>query len=119
MARVFEHPQQGLNYNDYEGSVPNSLLYRLKIVSELTQQQPARQSSETAISNAETTPARGRGSALKVLKPLPSPDSKVKRGRRRPPNVSSGTGNSPRPIGSARAFVVGTGSPNLAMGAKK
>ena len=37
--------------------------------------QPARQSSETAISNATTTPARGRGSTLKNLKPLPSPDS--------------------------------------------
>ena len=80
-------------------------------VSELIQQQPARQSSETAVSNAATTTARGR---VKTLKPLPSPDSEVKRGRERPPNVSSGTGDTPRPIGSARAIVVGTGSPNLA-----
>ena len=38
MARVFQHPPQGLNYNDYEGSVPNSLLYRLKIISGLSKQ---------------------------------------------------------------------------------
>ena len=38
MARVFEHPPQGLNYNDYEGSVPNFLLYRLKIISGLSKQ---------------------------------------------------------------------------------
>ena len=38
MARVFEHPPQGLNYNDYEGSVPNSFLYRLKIISGLSKQ---------------------------------------------------------------------------------
>ena len=88
-------------------------------ISELIHQQPARQSSETAISNAATTPARGRGNTLKTLKPLPSPDSELKRGRGRPSNVSSGIGDTPRPIGSARAFVVGTGSPNLAMGAKK
>ena len=49
-------------------------------ISELIQQQPARQGSETAISNA-TTPAKGR---LNALKPLPSPDLEVKRGRGRP-----------------------------------
>ena len=87
---------------------------------QLIQQQPARQGSETEISNAATTPARGRGSALKALKPLRSPDSEVKRSSRgRPPNVSSGTGESPRPIGSARTILFGTSSPNLAMGAKK
>ena len=54
-------------------------------ISQLIQQQPARQSSERAKSNATTTPAaKGRGSALKALKPLPSPDSEVKRGRGRP-----------------------------------
>ena len=83
-------------------------------ISELIQQQPARQGSETAISNAATTPAKGRGNTLKTLKPLPSPDSELKRGRVRPSNVSSGKGESPRPIGSARTILFGTSSPNLA-----
>ena len=38
MARVFEHPPQGLNYDVYEGSVPISLLYRLKTISGLSKQ---------------------------------------------------------------------------------
>ena len=38
MARVFEHPPQGLNYNDYGGSVPNSMLYRIKQIEGLSKQ---------------------------------------------------------------------------------
>ena len=30
MARVFDNPPQGLNYDVYGGSVPNSMLYRIK-----------------------------------------------------------------------------------------
>ena len=54
---------------------------------------------------------------MKNLKP--SPDSAVKRSSGRPPNVASGIGETPRQIGSARTILVGTSSPNLAMGAKK
>ena len=38
MARVFEHPQQGLNYNDYGSSVPNRMLSRIKQIEGLSKQ---------------------------------------------------------------------------------
>ena len=38
MARVFENPPQGLNYDVYGGSVPNSMLYRIKQIEGLSKQ---------------------------------------------------------------------------------
>ena len=38
MARVFEHPPQGLKYDDDGGSVPNSMLYRIKQIEGLSKQ---------------------------------------------------------------------------------
>ena len=38
MVRVFEHPPQGLKYDDYGGSVPNSMLKRIKQIEGLSKQ---------------------------------------------------------------------------------
>ena len=57
-----------------QGATKTRTFDKYQQISELIQQQLARQGSETAISNAATTPAKVRGSALKNLKPLPSPD---------------------------------------------
>ena len=38
MSRVFDHPPQGLNYDVYGGSVPNSMLYRIKQIEGLSKQ---------------------------------------------------------------------------------
>ena len=38
MARVFYHPPQGLNYDVYGGSVPNSMRYRIKQIEGLSKQ---------------------------------------------------------------------------------
>ena len=74
-------------------------------IAQLRQHQPTWPSSETAISNATTAPPP---SALKNLKPLPSLDSAEKRSRGRPPSVSSGLNETPRPVGSARTILIGS-----------
>ena len=38
MARVFDHPPQGLNYDVYGGSVLNSMLYSIKQIEGLSKQ---------------------------------------------------------------------------------
>ena len=38
MARVFENPREGLNYDVYGGAVPNSMLYRIKQIEGLSKQ---------------------------------------------------------------------------------
>ncbi len=38
MARVFEYPREGLNYDVYGGAVPNSMLYRIKQIEGLSKQ---------------------------------------------------------------------------------
>jgi hypothetical protein len=38
MSRVFEAPRDGLNYDVYGGSVPNSMLYRIKQIEGLSKQ---------------------------------------------------------------------------------
>ena len=38
MSRVFEQPREGLNYDVYGGSVPNSMLYRIKQIEGLSKQ---------------------------------------------------------------------------------
>ena len=38
MARVFDHPPQGLNYGVYGGFVPNSMLSRIKQIEGLSKQ---------------------------------------------------------------------------------
>ena len=38
MARVFDNPPQGLNYDVYGGSVPNLMLYRIKSIESLSKQ---------------------------------------------------------------------------------
>jgi hypothetical protein len=38
MSRVFEAPRDGLNYGVYGGSVPNSMLYRIKQIEGLSKQ---------------------------------------------------------------------------------
>jgi hypothetical protein len=38
MSRVFDNPPQGLNYDVYGGSVPNSMLYRIKQIEGLSKQ---------------------------------------------------------------------------------
>ena len=38
MSRAFEQPPQGLNYDVYGGSVPNSMLYRIKQIEGLSKQ---------------------------------------------------------------------------------
>ena len=38
MARVFDNPPQGLNYDFYVGSMPNSMLYRTKQIEGLSKQ---------------------------------------------------------------------------------
>ena len=38
MSRVFEAPRDGLNYDVYGASVPNSMLYRIKQIEGLSKQ---------------------------------------------------------------------------------
>ena len=62
MARVFENAPNGLNYEDYGGAVPNSLLYRLKVFSGLSKQ------------TLQIVPTSGQGSVYngnKIIVSLP------------------------------------------------
>ena len=75
----------GVHETTRQGATTTRTFEQNQAISQLRQQPPTRQSSGTAISNATTTTpqARGRGSSIKDLKPLP--ESPEKRGRGRPP----------------------------------
>jgi hypothetical protein len=101
----------GVRETSRQGATTTRIHTQNQAIAQLRQQPPVRQSSGTAISNATTTTtqARGRGSSIKDLKPLPESE---KRGRGRPLKVSSGQDEGPREIGSARTLPVGSGNEN-------
>ena len=74
----------GVHETSRQGATTTRIHTQNQAITQLRQQPPMRQSSGTAISNATTTTpqARGRGSSIKDLKPLPESE---KRGRGRPP----------------------------------
>jgi len=110
----------GVHETSRQGATTTRIHTQNQAIAQLRQQPPTRQSSGTAISNATTTTpqARGRGSSIKDLKPLPESE---KRGRGRPQKVSSGQDEGPREIGSARTLTVGSGyeKKNTGQAAKK